>query len=161
MDPLFEEFVEQSWQQIAVFNHERLTKEMHAMGKNQPDLLAFLMAYTDDLEQEVKELAIYIAFVVYKTFHDSAGKIPKISSKEIMAVYNENALLLEDLEGAPGKILDKIESLKVPRQPYVMKYVLEALLEDAEEEGIGLTEEDIDFLFILLKTEIEVLDRRA
>ena len=40
-----------------------------------------------------------------------------------------------------------------------MKYVLEALLEDAEEEGIELTEEDIGYIFILLKTEIEVLDK--
>ncbi len=39
-----------------------------------------------------------------------------------------------------------------------MKYVLEALMEDAEEEGIDLTDEDIGFIFILLKTEIEVLD---
>lgn len=161
MDTLPEEFVEQTWQEIAVFTTERLTKEMHALGKNHPDLLAFLMAYTDDLKQEVKELAIYIAFVVYKMFHDSGGKIPKISSKKIMARYNENALLLEDLEGAPGKIADKIESLKVPNQPYVMKYVLEALLEDAEEEGIELTEEDIGYIFILLKTEIEVLDKGA
>ena len=39
-----------------------------------------------------------------------------------------------------------------------MKYVLEALMEDAEEEGIDLTDEDIGFIFTLLKTEIEVLD---
>jgi len=42
-----------------------------------------------------------------------------------------------------------------------MKYVLEALMEDAEEDGIDLTEESIGSLFILFKTEIEVLDKRA
>lgn len=42
-----------------------------------------------------------------------------------------------------------------------MKYVIEALMEDAEEEDIDLTDEDIGSLFILLKTEIEVLDKRA
>src|SRR4030066_1484737 len=116
MDPLSEGFVEKTWQQVAEFTPDRANKEMLAMGKNQPDLLAFLVAYTDDLEQEVKELAIYIAFVVYKMFLDSAGKIPKISSKEIMAMYNENALLLEGLKGAPEKIIDKIEGLKVPNK---------------------------------------------
>jgi len=161
MDPLSEEFVEQTWQKIAGFTPARATKEMHAMGKNQPDLLAFLVAYTDDLEQEVKELAIYIAFVVYKMFHDSAGKSPRISSKEIMSRHNENVLLLEGLEGVDGKIIDKIKSVKVSNQPYVMNYVLEALLEDAEEDGIDLTEEDIGFIFMLLKTEIEVLDKRS
>jgi hypothetical protein len=131
------------------------------MGKNQPDLLAFLMAYTDDLQQEVKELAIYIAFVVYKIFLDSSGKIPRILSREIMTRYNENARFMESLEGANEKFIDRIASVQVSKQLNVMKYVFEALMEDAEEDGINLSEEDIGLLFILFKTEIEVLDKRA
>jgi len=42
-----------------------------------------------------------------------------------------------------------------------MRYVLAALMEDAGEDGINLTEEDIGSLFMLFKTEIEVLDKRA
>jgi hypothetical protein len=161
MDPLSEEFVEKTWQQVAKFTPDRANKEILAMGKNQPDLLAFLMAYTDDLHQEVKELAIYIAFAVYKMFLDSIGKIPKISSKEIMARYDENIHLIESIEGAHEKFIDRIANVQVSNQPYVMKYVLEALIEDTEEDGIDLTEEDIGSLFILFKTEIEVLDKRA
>jgi len=161
METLSEEFVEKTWQEVAGFTRAMANKEMLAMGKDQPDLLAFLMAYTDDLQQEVKELGIYISFVVYKMFHDSAVKIPKISSRKIMTTYDENALLLEGLEDANGKIIGRIASLKVSKQPYVMRYVLEALMEDAEEEGIDLTGEDIGFLFILLKTEIEVLDSKT
>jgi hypothetical protein len=119
------------------------------------------MAYTDDLQQEVRELAIYIAFVVYKMFLDSSGKIPRISSKKIMARYDENILLMESLEGAHEKFVDRIARVQVSNQPYVMKYVLEALMEDAEEDGIDLSEEDIGSLFLLFKTEIEVLEKRA
>ena len=151
MDLLSEGFVEKIWQQAAKFTPDRANKEMLAMGKNQPDLLAFLMAYTDDLQQEVKELAIYIAFVVYKMFLDSSGKIPRISSKEIMARYNENTRLIESLEGAHEKFIDRIASVQVSKQPYVMKYVLEALMEDAEEDGIDLTEERYWFAFHTFK----------
>jgi hypothetical protein len=161
MDTLSEGLVEKTWQQVAEFTPDRANKEMIAMGKNQPDLLAFLMAYTDDLRQEVRELAIYIAFVVYKMFLDSCSQIPRISSKEIMDRYDENTRLIESLEGAHEKFIDRIASVQVSKQPYVMKYVLEALIEDAEEDGIDLTEEDIGSLFILFKTEIEVLDKRA
>jgi len=161
MDTLSEGFVEKTWQQVAEFTPDKADKEMIAMGKNQPDLLAFLMTYTDDLHQEVKELAIYIAFVVYKMFLDSSGKIPKISGKEIMARYDENIRFVESLEGANEKFIDRIANIQVPKQPYVMKYVLEALMEDAEEDGINLTEEDIGSLFMLFKTEIEVLDQTA
>ncbi len=161
MNLLSEVFVEKIWQQAAKFTPDRANKEMLAMGKNQPDLLAFLMAYTDDLQQEVKELAIYIAFVVYKMFLDSSGKIPRISSKEIMAKYNENTRLIENLEGAHEKFIDRIANIQVSKQPYVMKYVLEALMEDAEEDGIDLADEDVGSLFLLFKTEIEILDKRA
>ncbi len=161
MDLLSEGFVEKTWQRVAEFTPDRANKEMIAMGKKQPDLLAFLMAYTDDLDQEVKELAIYIAFVVYKMFLDSSSKIPRISSKEIMATYDENTRLIESLEGAHEKFIDRIASVQVSKQPYVMKYVLDALMEDAEEDGIDLTEEAIGSLFILFKTEIDVLDKRA
>jgi hypothetical protein len=143
MDPISEEFVEKVWRQVAEFDPDRANKEMTAMGKNQPDLLAFLMAYTDDLRAEVRELAIYIAFVVYKMFLTSSGKIPRISSKKIMAKYDETARLVESLEGAHEKFIDRIASIQVSKQPYVMKYVLVALMEDAEEDGIRLTEEDI------------------
>jgi len=161
MAPLSEQFVEKTWQRVAGFTPERAHEEMVAMGKNQPDLLAYLMNYTDDLLQDVKELAIYIAFVVYKMFLDSGGKIPKISGKEIMAGYDENTRLIESLEGAHENFIDRIAGVQVSKQPYVMRYVLEALMEDAEEDGINLTEEDIGTLFILFKTEIEVLDKSA
>lgn len=161
MDPLSEEFVENTWRQVAEFTPAKANKEMLAMGKNQPALLGFLTVYMDDLHQEVKELAIYIAFVIYKMFLDSGGKIPKISSKEIMSRYEENTRFLESLEGVHEKLFNRIASVAVSKQPYVMKYVLEALMEDAEEDGVDLTEEDIGLLFLLFKTEIEVLDSKA
>jgi hypothetical protein len=68
---------------------------------------------------------------------------------------------MESLEGAHEKFIDRVGSVQVSKQPYVMKYVLEALMEDAEEDGIDLTEESIGSLFILFKTEIEVLDKRT
>jgi len=160
MDPLSEEFAEKTWQEVAKFTPTRADREMIAMGKNQPDLLAFLMAYTEDLQQEVKELAIYMAFVIYKMFVESMGKIPKISARKIMAAYDENIHIIESIEGAHEKFTDRIAGGQVSKQPYVMKYVLETLMEDAGDEGIELTEEDIVSLYIIFKTLIEVLDVR-
>ena len=161
METLSEEFVEKTWQEVAGFSPDRATKEMHAMGKDQPDLLAFLLAYADDLQQEVKELAIYISFVVYKMFQNSSLKIRRITSREIMARHDENALFLESLEGAHEKIFERIAKVTVSKQPYVMKYVIEALMEDSGEDSVALTDDEIGLLFILLKTEIEVLDNKA
>jgi hypothetical protein len=134
---------------------------MLAMGKDQPDLLTFLMAYTEDVHQAAKELAIYIAFGIYYIFRDLNGKIQKISSRGIIVRYDENTRFLESLESAHDKIIDRIAKVTVSKQPYVMKYVLEALTEDSREDSIDLTDDDIGLLFMPLKTEIEILDNSA
>jgi len=157
LEPVAENLVEKTWQEVALFSPETLDKEMVRMSKNQPDLLAFLMAYTEDLPQEARELAVYLAFVIYQIFQGSQKKIPKISSKEIVGCYQENELFLK----AQGKLIDRIADVRFSRQPYVMKYVVDALMEvSGEGDNIELSEEDKGFIFVLLKTITEVLDRK-
>ena len=51
-------------------------------------------------------------------------------------------------------------ALQTSRQPYVLKYVADALMEDDEgEEPVALKDEQKGFLFLLLKAVVDVLDR--
>src|SRR4030066_2165153 len=160
MEPISEKFVEKTWQEIAGFSANRANKEMQKVGKNQPDLLAFLMALIEDMDPEVRELAIYIAFVVYRIFEGSRNKIKKITSKEIIDCYEYNEDLMGRLEGAHEKFLDRIARVQLSKQPYVMKYVVDALMEESgDRDGVELTDEDKGFLFLLLKTEVDLLDK--
>jgi len=160
IEPISEKFVEKTWQEVAGYSPNRANKEMQKMGKNQPDLLAFLMALTEDLDPEVRELAIYIAFVVYRIFEGSQNKLKKITSKGIMDCYEYNEDLMGRLEGAHEKFIDRIARIQISKQPYVMKYVVDALIEESEEgDGVELTDEDKGFLFLLLKTVVDLLDK--
>lgn len=160
MEPISEKFVEKTWQEVAGYSPNRASKEMQEFGKNQPELLAFLMSLTEDLELEVRELAIYIAFVVYRIFEGSRKKIKKITSKEIIGCYEYNEDLIGRLEGADEKFLDRIAGIQVAKQPYVMKYIVDALIEESEEgDDVELTDEDKGFLFLLLKTMVDLLDK--
>jgi hypothetical protein len=162
MEPISEKFVEKTWQEVAGFSTNRASKEMQKMGKNQPDLLAFLMALTEDMDPEVRELAIYIAFVVYRIFEGSRNKIKKITSKEIIDCYEYNEDLIGKLEGADEKFIDRIARIQISKQPYVMRYVAEALVEGSEEgDDVVLTDEDSGFLFLLLKTVVDLLDKKT
>jgi hypothetical protein len=162
MEPISEKFVEKTWQEVAGFSTNRASKEMQKMGKNQPDLLAFLMALIEDMDPEVRELAIYIAFVVYRIFEGSQNKIKKITSKEIIDCYEYNEDLIGKLEGADEKFIDRIARIQISKQPYVMKYVVEALMESSEEgDDVVLTDEDSGFLFLLLKTLVDLLDKKT
>jgi hypothetical protein len=117
---------------------------------------------TKEMDQEVKELGIYMFLVVYRMFQKAHGKIKKISSEEIIECYEHNEGLMERLEGAHEKFLDRIASVQTSRQPYVVNYVVEALMEkDEGEDAVVLTEKQKGFLFLLLKTVIDVLDQKV
>jgi hypothetical protein len=109
----------------------------------------------------VKELATYMAFVVYQMFQKcSRKKIKTIPAKEIIECYEANEDLMESLEGVHEKFLDRIARVQISAQPHVMNYVVETLMEaPEEEEPIELSDEDIGLLFLLLKTVVDVLDR--
>jgi len=163
VEPIPEEIVEKTWQEVAGFSPDRTKKEMMKIGNIQPELLAFVTESSQETGQEVKELGIYMFLVVYRMFQKAHGKIKKISSEEIIECYEHNEGLMERLEGADEKFLDRIASVQTSRQPYVVNYVVGALMEedDGGEDAAALTEEQKGFLFLLLKTVIDVLDQKG
>jgi hypothetical protein len=87
MKPIPEEIVENTWQEVAGFSPGRANKEMIKIGDSQPELLAFVIELTEEMDRAVKELAIYMFVVVYRMFQEANGKIKKISSEEIIECY--------------------------------------------------------------------------
>ncbi len=162
MELIPEEIVEKIWQEVAGFSPLRADKEIAKLVNDQPVLLAFITASTEEMGQEVKELGIYMFFVVYLMFQRAQGKIKRISSAEIIKCYQHNESLMERLEGAHEKFLDRAASIQISKQPHVMKYVVDALKEVKEgEDAIELTDEHKVFLLLLLRTVIDVLDQKS
>jgi len=156
-----EKLVEETWQEVATFSPIRARKEMEKLGGKQPDLLNFMVIFTQDMDQDLKELAMYMFFIVYRMFEKGfKKKIRKISANEIIKCHESNEKLIEKLEGAHEKFLERIAKTQILVQPFVMKYVLETLMEMPEEEDpVELTDEDTGYLFLLFKTVIELLDQ--
>ena len=141
---------------------EKAGKEMTRLSREQPDLLAYLMASTDDLDPEAGEVAVYLAFVIYRMFQASAARIKKVSSQEIIACHARNEKLLKNAEEAPVKFPDAIAGIPLAPQPHVMRYIVDALMEDAREAELEpLSDESKLQLFILLRTAVELLDKKA
>ena len=163
MEPLSEELVEETWQEFASFTPTQMNKEAKKVAMGQPDLLSFMVEFTEELDQEVKELAIYMFFVVNRIFaRGYRKKIKKASPEEIIECYEKNEKLMESLEGAHDRFYERVASVQVSAQPYVIKYVVETLFEYPEEEDpIFISDEDVGFLFLLLKTAIDVLNKKA
>jgi hypothetical protein len=161
MNPISQELVDETWQAFAGFSSARARKESIKVNKNQPNLLAFMMEFTRDLDQEVQELAIYMFYVVCRMFQKSSKKsLKRISPEEIINCYEKTERFIESLEGAHERFLERIAETQLSGQPYVMKYVVEALMEAPEEEDpVALSEEDTGYLFLLLKTVVDLLDK--
>jgi lipoate synthase len=160
MEPIPEAIVEKTWQEVAGFSPDRAKKELMKIDNSQPDLLAFVMESTQKMGREVRELAIYMFVVVYRMFKESHRKIRRISSEEIIKCYEHNESLLERLEGAHDKFIDRVASVQSSRQPYVVKYVADALMEEDEgEDAVALTEEQKSFLFLVLRAVVDALDQ--
>jgi len=154
MEPISAELVEKTWKEFATFPLEKAQTEAANISKTQPNLVAFMMEFTQELSQEVKELAIYMFYVLYRMFQ-------RISAEEIITSYEKNEHFIKSLEGVHDKFFERIAGVQLSGQPYVMKYVVETLIEAPEdEEPVALTEEDMGYLFLLLKTVVDLLDQR-
>ncbi|MGB5158202.1 hypothetical protein [Desulfobacterium sp. N47] len=161
MEVISEELVDESRQEVAMFNTSRITKGIKELSKQQPHLLSFMLELTKDLDLEVRELSVYIFYNVYRMFKLGYQKrINKISSKDIIGCYEDNEKFIESLDGTHDKLLERITGIQVSEQPYVMKYVVDTLVEVPEDEyPIELSKEDAGYLFLLLKTVIDLLNK--
>jgi hypothetical protein len=86
-------------------------------------------------------------------------KIKPISPDEIINCYESNEKLMQRLEGAHDKFYDRIAKTQVSEQPFIMKYILETLFEQSDDEDpVDLTDDDIGYLYLLLKTGVDILN---
>ena len=161
MEIIPDDLVLETAQEISGFSHERAHREMTGLGNIQPHLVAFMIEFTQDLEPEVSALSLYWFFTIYRMFQKSSRKpLKRVSHKTIFECYDYNETLIDRLEGAHDRFVERIATVQLSDQPYVMKYVVESLFEQGEEkDGLELTEEDTGYLFLLLKTVVDALHK--
>jgi len=160
MEPISEAMVEETWQELAEFTPGQADREMNRTAKKQRELIGFIAAYTEDLSREAAELAFYMFFTIYRMFQKSSGGgVQGIRGDQIEHWLDQNEGMLERLEGAHEKFVERVAKVEASRQPFVMRYLVETLIEAPDgEDPIPLTEEETGALFLVLKTVVDVLD---
>ncbi len=160
MEAVSEALVEETWQEVARFTPQRAEKEMNRTAGKQRHLLGFVAAYTEDLSREASELAFYMFFTICRMFEKSSPRtIRSIGGGEIEHSLDQNEKLLGRLEGAHERFVERVAEVESSRQPWVMKYLVETLIEaDEGEDPVYLTEEETGALFLVLKTVVDAID---
>jgi hypothetical protein len=135
---------------------------MTKINRKQPELLAFVVESSKEMGREVSKLAIYLFVVVYRMFQKSYVKMKTIPSEEVIECYERSESLMEGLNGAHERFFDRIARVQTSRQPHVVKYLVDALMEeDNGEDALRLPEEQKGFLYLLLKSVVDVLDKKG
>jgi hypothetical protein len=164
MKQIPEETVDDTWQDMSGYTEEEMFRQMGELGDDQPHLLAFISQFTQDLNEAAEGLTIYLFFVVYRMFRSTyGGDMPTVSPDEVIEAYEYNEKVLEGLENASGDFWTATAREEMASQPHVVRYVVEALFEAPEDDELKdeLSEEEEGYIFLLLKTVIDALDKKT
>jgi hypothetical protein len=156
MKPISTESVEQTVQRIenlSVRQGEQLTQRFM---EEQPLVMAYLMAVDNDLlDEEEREWLFFLGTAVWQMMARGDAPLLQVTEQTIEQVGAANQQAFEALAGgsdqdaraAMGKLLRDYN------QPAVLKYVITALMESAQNEGIR--QDNLGVLMLDLKTVID------
>ena len=159
MGVIAEAVVEETWREVGALSETQARRQMDQIARSQPSLLAFVLGATGDLRTDAQQVAVYLFAVIHRMFEKAAGRLTRATPKEIDAAYGHNQAFLGRFEHAPKRFLEKGAEHAASSQPFVMKYLAEALTEAPEGDNpLVLSEEETGLLFLVLKSVVDILD---
>ncbi len=162
MQDIAGELVENTWREVSSFSEAQVKKYAKRLIKEQPHLGSFVLHFTVSLRREAHELAYYLFSVIYRIFEKAAGKIRRIPPERIIEAYEETEAFVGSFEKAHERFLERAAIRMIGPQPFVVKYLTEALMEAPEnEDPVELSDEESGQIFLVLKTVINLLDEQA
>jgi len=160
MTSISQEIVESVTTSVGEMAPRAARRAMERAASQQPALLAYVVAATQDERAPVHELAIYLYFVLLQIFEAGAGSaIPEIGMEAVESRAEANEDALERLEAAHEGFVERAAEVATARQPFVLRYVVDALFAPREDDPDGvLEEEEAGFVFLILKPVLDLLD---
>jgi hypothetical protein len=162
MKPISTESVEQTAQRIgnlSVRQGEQLTQKFM---EEQPLVMAYLTAVDNDLlNEEEREWLFFLGTAVWQMMAQGDARLPQVTEQIVEQVETANQRTFETLaDGSDEDTRAAMEKLlRDYNQSAVLKYVITALMESAQEEGIR--QDNLGVLMLDLKTVIDCLDWKS
>jgi len=161
MKPISLEVVERTWRKMSTMPLKESLELVNLMKKQQPFVLVYLLAVGHKIfNQDEQEHLLYLGMVIWQIMLQGNKQLIKVTGDILDEEERKNIKMLEYL--ADGSETDFIDTTKkiinsYP-QPEVLKYVVEALMEEPEEECL-IRDESKGYMFIYLKTIIDCFNR--
>ncbi|MGE0633925.1 MAG: hypothetical protein AB7O96_16040 [Pseudobdellovibrionaceae bacterium] len=158
-----DEFVEKIWTEIgSIQGKSKVDSLAKSFFKKQGDLAEYILAMTEDLGEEAHGLAFYLGIVIWSCYDRYfQGNLKKINDKTILKIHEKFESELDKLEFVDERFIEKrIKNKSDYTQPSILKYIVEALFENDDEE-LNLTSDQQGMIFIILSTQMKCLDQAA
>ncbi|MBI1746911.1 MAG: hypothetical protein HYR55_10035 [Acidobacteria bacterium] len=159
------QLVEETWRRIDDCGPDQGPEMVGHYSKSQPNIFEFMVEFTREIQPESTEFALYMSYVIWQVFDAAYGKAyPVILPEEIIAAYETNEVWVQQHDGLDDiQLYERLEADTHLRQVNLVISVLDALFapmgsEDPDE--INIPEEDKGYLFLLMKTIIDALDKK-
>jgi hypothetical protein len=150
------ETVNEIWQGMAETPSDEVQLLVDQMEREQPTLMVFLLTLDDfPFNQNEKEIIFYIGTVLWQIMKSSKADLSTVTPEMIGKVEEENYEFLEllsndtdaDFMSATREMIDSYG------EPEVLRYMVEALMED--EDGYYYEEDDQDLMDEIIAAELD------
>lgn len=138
-------------------SEEEMEQLIDSFGDKQPLLLAFLMSMgEDDLNEEERELLLYIGMFFWKSMIEGGENPEEVTEARLDELKVTNLGLLEAAESGKGKDFDRVwlEETENYGQPELLAFLIETL---EEEESFSLRSNNLRALQSYAKIALDSL----
>ena len=127
--------------------------------REQPEVLAFVMAGTAYLQAEARAVAVFLAEVLLAAFREAGRSSRPLASVEFVSALRRNREMALRVGQAHERLAERyLRCSRTLYQPALIRYVTGVLLEPDDRCPHRIPRAQLGPLFIVLKSVIDVLD---
>lgn len=157
------ETVTQTRERLSAATEDQAQEMVTQMSKEQPILLAYLLAVSEhkEFDEEESQVFFYTGVVLWQIMKQGLKGPGKITEKRLRKAEKANEDLLDKMASdSAGDFLSAAQSmLENYAEPEVLRYVTEALMEDEEGDpgNPPIRDENLGLAFLHLKIALDSL----
>jgi hypothetical protein len=138
---------------------ERSGASAERLLRDQPEVLAFVLAGTGSLSPEARATGVFLAEVVFDAFRLAGRDTRGVPPKLLVAALRENREMAVRIGQAHDRFAERyLRNSRTLHQPALIRYVTGVLLEADAHCPHTVPRDELGPLFIVLKSIIDVLD---
>ena len=152
--------VTRTWERVGAMPPEQAPHLIEQMHKEQPVVLAYLMAMTEQPEfsPDDRETVFYIGVVVWQIMKQSPHGLRRVSERNLDEVIDANDEQLEKFAAGSASLQHAVKAmLESHPEPEVLRYIVEALMEEEEPGEPPVSAESLGLAFLTLKNILDAL----